>query len=85
MKVNNDYVENKIYDLLNEFDIKIMADGHFEAESIKIIQLIVSIEEFFEIQFPVEFLDFDKLNLVEYYTNTINELVQRNDKKTEEQ
>lgn len=77
MKLSDEYIENKLYSIFSNLDIEIRADGHFEAESIKIIQLIVLIEECFKIQFPVEFLDFDKLNSVEYYIGTINDLVQK--------
>lgn len=64
-----------ILQILKEMNIQVNEDFKFSAESFQIIQLIVAMEEKFDIQFPLEALEFDKLNSVDYFDNIIKKLL----------
>ena len=70
-----EYIKNRLYFIFDELNIEVGENGYFDAESIEIIQLIVLIEECFNIQFPIDLLDFDKLKSFEYYIGIVCELV----------
>lgn len=74
MRIIND-TRKMILQILKEMNIQVNEDFKFSAESFQIIQLIVAMEEKFDIQFPLEALEFDKLNSVDYFDNIIKKLL----------
>lgn len=68
-------IEMEIGKILNNMNIEIKYDNTFDAESFQIIQLIVEVEETFNIQFPLEALDFEKLNSIDFFSNVVYNLI----------
>lgn len=70
-------IKKKLIDIMEDLNIEVQDDGTFSAESFQVIQLIVELEEKFGIQFPIESLQFDKLNSVDFFYDIITDLYTR--------